>query len=429
MPLTPFQIVGIWLRGLLAIAILAGGAWLAYAWYSDSYVWVPDRVEVVGDRPAAGPDRADGPALVGARTVETGRRAFVYRPGLNRPTAELLGALALLTWGLAGGLIARGLARMRLKAGDDEPRRTREGAEVRRLTRPDGTELHVELYGPPDAPPIILTHGWGANATEWYYEKERLAGRFRVIVWDLAGLGLSRKPDDNDFSLDKMARDLEAVLGLAGDRRAVLLGHSIGGMILLTFCRLFPGTLGARVAGLVLVHTTYTDPIRTMKGASWKTKLEGPVVVPMLRLTIGLWPLVWVMNWLNYLNGNFHRQTHKDSFAGTETRGQLDFAAGFLPRARPDVLARGMFGMMHYDATATLPTIGVPTLVVAADGDVTCLPEASEAIALGVPGASIITLSPARHMGVVERNERFDEAVAEFAQSCLVPRSPGVAVV
>ncbi len=426
MPLMPFQVLGIWLRGLLAVAILAGGAWLAYAWYQDAYVWVLDAVEVVGGPPRPG---QAGPALVAAQTVAPRHWEYRYRPGFNRPTAELLGALALLTWGLAGGLIARGLARLTLKEGSDNPRRTREGAEVRRIERPDGTELNVELYGPPDAPPIVLTHGWGADATEWYYEKKRLAGRFRLIVWDLAGLGLSKGPDDNDFSLEKMARDLDAVLELAGGRPAVLLGHSIGGMILLTYCRLFPAALGSRVAGLVLVHTTYTDPIKTMKGASWKTKLEGPVVTPVLHMTIALWPVVWLMNWLNWLNGGFHRQTGKDAFAGTETRGQLDFAAGFLPRARPDVLARGMFGMMHYDATATLPTIGVPTLVVAADGDVTCVPEASETIALGTPGASIVTLSPARHMGVIERNEEFDAAVAEFADACLASRAPGAVVV
>ncbi len=424
MPLIPFQALGLWLRGLLAIAILAGGSWLAYAWYREAYVWVPDVVHPEG----LPPDPAPVPALMGAETVTPGHWEFRYRPGLNLPTAELLGAISLLTWGLAGGLIARGVARLRLPEGKDEPRRTREGAEVRTIRRPDGTELHVELYGPADAPPIVLTHGWGADATEWYYEKKRLAGPFRLIAWDLAGLGLSKKPDDNDFSLEKMARDLDAVLELAGGRPAVLLGHSIGGMILLTYCRLFPTALGTRVAGLVLAHTTYTDPMRTTKGAAWKTKLEGPVLVPALRVMIGLWPVVWAMNWLSYLNGSFHRSTAKQSFAGTETRGQLDFAAGFLPRARPDVLARGMFGMIHFDEAATLPTIAVPTLVIAGDLDITCKPEASETMALGIPGASIVTLSPARHMGVIERNEEFDAAVAEFAGAC-TSRAPGAVVV
>ena len=42
-----------------------------------------------------------------------------------------------------------------------------------------------------------------------------------------------------------------------------LLGHSIGGMIVLTFCRQFPKALGTTVNSLTLVHTTYTNPLRT----------------------------------------------------------------------------------------------------------------------------------------------------------------------
>jgi hypothetical protein len=44
-----------------------------------------------------------------------------------------------------------------------------------------------------DAPPIILTHGWSANSTEWDYLKKELADDFRLIVWDLPGLGLSKQ--------------------------------------------------------------------------------------------------------------------------------------------------------------------------------------------------------------------------------------------
>jgi pimeloyl-ACP methyl ester carboxylesterase len=49
-------------------------------------------------------------------------------------------------------------------------------------------ELRVESYGRPDAPPIILTNGWGANSTEWDYLKKELADDFRLIVWDYLAL-------------------------------------------------------------------------------------------------------------------------------------------------------------------------------------------------------------------------------------------------
>lgn len=318
---------------------------------------------------------------------------------------------------VAGRLILQGISTIALKPGD-APDTTR-GGEVRRVKRPGGAELNVEMYGPADAPPIVLTHGWGADATEWSYLKRDLAGRFRLIAWDLPGLGLSKKPDDNDYRLETLARHLDAVVDLAGGRPVVLLGHSIGGMINLTYARIFPEALGSRVAGLAIVHSTYTNPVRTVKFAPIATALEGPLLVPLLHLTIALWPLVWLMNWLSYFNGSFHQQSHTGAYSGGETKGQLDFAAGFIPRARPDVVARGMFGMLAYDATAVPPTLTLPTLVVAADLDSTCLPEASERIAREAPGATLVTLAPARHMGLIEHHDRFATIVADFAGTCL----------
>jgi pimeloyl-ACP methyl ester carboxylesterase len=455
----PFNILGMWSRGLLSIAIVAGGIYLLYRWYDDSHVVEQAPVAVATDEVRA-EDVAPGverrPALTGV-TVP-GRRAFRFDPGWNRPTLELAAALTLLVWATGGRLIGHGLSMLTLRSGtspsspgsartrtadmkveskknrrqkarrqkqgtliipesDEDPSGDRTG-EVHMIRRPDGSELRVECYGRPDSPPIVWTHGWGANCTEWFYQKRYLAERFRLIVWDEPGLGLSKKPDNNDYRLENFAADLDAVLALAGGQPAVLVGHSIGGMTTLTFCKEYPQALGTRVAGLVLVHTTYTNPVRTTQMAGLYTAIEKPVLIPLMYLTIGLWPLVWLMNWMSYFNGSAHRSTHKSSFSGNETRGQLDFAARFMPHGRPDVLARGMLGMIAYDATDTLPLINVPTLVVVGDEDTTTEPEAGEFMVKHVPGARLVTLSPAKHMGLIEHHDRFDRLVAEFAERC-----------
>ena len=275
--------------------------------------------------------------------------------------------------------------------------------------------MQIEFYGPEDGTPIVLTHGWGLDSREWNYLKRDLSDRFRLIVWDEPGLGKSTPPTNRDYSLENLARDLEAVLALAGDKPAILLGHSIGGMITLTFCRLFPSALGSRVMGLVLTHTTPTNPVRTTSGAAFYTAIEKPVLMPLMYLTIALSPLVWLMNWLSYLNGSAHLMNKLSSFGGTETWEQIDFATKFQPQASPAVLARGMLGMMRYDATKTLAAISVPTLVVAGDRDSTTKPEASERICASVPGARLITLTPAKHLGLIEHHTRYAEVVGEFA--------------
>jgi pimeloyl-ACP methyl ester carboxylesterase len=263
------------------------------------------------------------------------------------------------------------------------------------------------------------------DSTEWYYVKARLAESHRLIVWDLPGLGLSKGPRDADWSLEKMARDLDAVLELADNRPAILVGHSIGGMISLTHLRLFPEAMGTRVAGLGLVHTTYTNPVKTAALAPLYSAIQKPIIEPLLRLTIALAPLVWLMNWLSYLNGSLHRSSEKSGFTGRETREQLEFVTRYSLEAWPAVLARGMFGMLRYDATEILPSIRIPTLVIAGDQDRECTPEASRTMAQTIPGASLEVLSPARHMGHFEHNGRFVEVLDRFIRSC---RHEGIGV-
>src|SRR5258708_35928602 len=202
---------------------------------------------------------------------------------------------------------------------DALPKRSRQAAREHRLTRPDGSELRIECYGREDAPPIILTHGWGANSTEWDYLKKELSDEFRLIVWDLPGLGRSTRPTNRDYSLENLSRHLEAVLALAGDQPAILLGHSIGGMITLTFCRLFPKALGDRVRAIALVQTTYTNPVRTTNMAGLFTTLERPVIVPLLHLTIWMSPLIWLGNVMSYLNGSALLSTKSSSCKCSES--------------------------------------------------------------------------------------------------------------
>jgi pimeloyl-ACP methyl ester carboxylesterase len=367
MPFMPLSILLGWLTGLLSLVLVGGGLYLIWAWY-------------VG-------------AVIG--------------------TGYLVGGLLMLLWTFAG----RQIVLLFHPPGADEPKALRNGS-VQRVARPEGSELQVELYGPPDAPPIVMIHGWGTNSTEWYYVKRQLADRFRLIVWDLPGLGESRQPHDNDYRPEKLARDLEAVLALAGNRPAILLGHSIGGMITLTFCRLFPQELGRRVAGLVLVDTTYTNPVRTTTFSGFFRAVQKPLLEPLLHLSVWLSPIVWLMNWLSYLNGTAHITALLTGFAGQETRGQLDFATRFTPMASPAVLARGGLAALKYDETATLGAIGVPVLVITGDLDRVTIPEANAHINEAVPRGRLLKLRPGGHMALLEQNERFAEAVAQFGVRC-----------
>jgi pimeloyl-ACP methyl ester carboxylesterase len=387
----PFQILGMWLRGLLSIALLIGGPYLVHRWYERAHV---ERVDESG----------------------TVRREFAPNWGFNSQTAVLAVGVAATVWAIPKGPIS--LTRLRRPRGNDEPKRIHPG-EVREVLRPDGTKLRVEMYGPAAGPIVVLTHGWGADSTLWFYSKKRLNG-CRVVVWDLPGAGLSDRAANNDYSVDRMASDLDAVIReVAGDRPVVLVGHSIGGMISLKFLEDNREAMHTRVAGLVLLHTTYTNPVRTTRWAEIHTSLQKPLYEPLMYLTIAISPLVWAMNWLGYINGSTHRAQHRTGFSGRETRGQLDFVASFGPRVSPAVLARGMLGMFRFDASAALAEITVPTLVIPGDRDKLTTPQASQQMAERIPGATLHALSPARHQGMIEHHETFDQTLAAFVRRCI----------
>ncbi|MFC9891782.1 alpha/beta fold hydrolase [Streptomyces pilosus] len=105
-------------------------------------------------------------------------------------------------------------------------------APARELTAvsADGTRLHVEVHGPERAPAVVLAHGWTCSTAFWAAQIRELSADHRVIAYDQRGHG--RTPASPACTTDALADDLEAVLTttLVPGERAVIAGHSMGGM-------------------------------------------------------------------------------------------------------------------------------------------------------------------------------------------------------
>ncbi|MER6343472.1 alpha/beta fold hydrolase [Streptomyces sp. NPDC001595] len=105
-------------------------------------------------------------------------------------------------------------------------------APARELTvvSADGARLHVEVHGPKDAPAVVLIHGWTCSTAFWAAQLRALAADHKVVAYDQRGHG--RSPVSRACSTEALADDLDAVLAatLAPGEKAVLVGHSMGGM-------------------------------------------------------------------------------------------------------------------------------------------------------------------------------------------------------
>lgn len=324
--------------------------------------------------------------------------------------------LALLAWSFLGKAIVVPL----LARGDKDATKADRG-QGRTLKGVGGASLYVETLGAEDAPPIVMTHGWSLDSTIWHYAKRDLARRFRVIVWDLPGLGKSKPA--GEISLKNFAEDLRTVMGEAGGKPVVLVGHSIGGMTIQTLARDHPELFGREVAGVVLLNTTYTNPLKTMVLSGLAQALR-PVIELFCRLTIALQPLAWAGAWQSYFSGSAH-MANRFGFGDYVTRSQLEHTTLLATRNPPGVSAKGNIAMFHWDATSAAAQLNCPVLVIGGDKDILTKLEANKAIAARAPKARLQVVEDVNHMGFLERADIYDVAIAEFAAS-VQPAAAGV---
>ncbi|WP_371791884.1 alpha/beta hydrolase [Streptomyces sp. NBC_01471] len=175
----------------------------------------------------------------------------------------------------------------------------------------DGARIHVEVYGPEGAPAVVLSHGWTCSTRFWDAQISELAADHKVVVYDQRGHGRTPAAGLRGCTTDLLADDLEAVLAatLAPGERAVLGGHSMGGMTMMaaagrpvfrehaaavllcstgssrliaesTVLPLRPGRLRTRLTGAVLGARAPLGPVTPVSKRILKYATMGPGSAP-----------------------------------------------------------------------------------------------------------------------------------------------------
>jgi pimeloyl-ACP methyl ester carboxylesterase len=115
----------------------------------------------------------------------------------------------------------------------------------------DGTEIVYDTRGKGELA-LVFVHGWCGDRSFWKEQLDVFAEKRRVVALDLAGHGASGK-DREEWSMDAFAGDVEAVMKAADVKRAILVGHSMGGPVSLLAAKRMPDRVAA-VVGVDTIH-------------------------------------------------------------------------------------------------------------------------------------------------------------------------------
>lgn len=251
----------------------------------------------------------------------------------------------------------------------------------------DGIHLNYELAGSGDY--LTLIHGMGADHTTWPDQVRGFSDRYKVLTVDVRGFGQSDKPP-GPYSVKMFSDDLYGLFRALGVERIILAGHSMGGMIAMTFALDHPEMLTA----LILVDTSPAmapEMVSVMEDSARMAETQGLELV---------------------VDASMER-----SFAPDFAKRQPEvFAYQRELRLRNDPIAYAAAyrAIVQFNLTAELGHIGCPTLIIVGDQDMPTPLDAARVLNDGIPASRLRVIKGSGHNTMLEQPEEFNAAVKLF---------------
>lgn len=250
----------------------------------------------------------------------------------------------------------------------------------------DGARLYVEEQGSGD--PIVLIHGLGSSARDWFAQVPHLAERYRVLTLDLRGHGRSDKPSE-PYSIAQFARDVAVVLRKKDAVPAHVVGLSMGGMVAIQLAADAP----ALVRSLVVVNSAVDVRLKTWRDVWFYVSRRYAVKMLGMRRVGKL-----------IANRLFVRPE--------EERIRREFVERWSQNDKAAYL-RSVDAIMGWSVHDRLASIDVPALLVSSEHDYTPVSAKNLTVAR-MPRAELAVVEGARHALPVERPDTFNTLLDDF---------------
>lgn len=253
----------------------------------------------------------------------------------------------------------------------------------------NGVVLHVQDLGPAEKPALVFSNSLGTDFRIWTDVAGRLADRFRIVLYDKRGHGLS-ETGEPPYSIAEHVADLAALLDDLAIEGAVVCGLSVGGLIA-------QGLYASRpelVSALVLCDTAH----KIGSAELWNTRMaaiEKGGIASIAEAILERW---------------FSRALREDdpvALAGWRAMLTRTPQAGYLGTCA---------AIRDADFTEEAGRIAVPALCLVGAEDGATPPDLVRALADLVPGARYEVIEGAGHLPCIERPSAVAELVEAFIE-------------
>ncbi|MDP1793472.1 MAG: alpha/beta hydrolase [Acidimicrobiales bacterium] len=267
------------------------------------------------------------------------------------------------------------------------------------VTVDDGATIHGVEIG--EGRPIVLLHGVTLSVATWPYQLRKLSEDYRVIALDARGHG-DTECNIAGATMGRLASDVAQVMSHLDLRDAIVVGHSMGGMMTQQMCLDFPDLAKDRIAGTILLSTAAAPAAsfpggprlgRQMRGGRYAGK--GRTVPPaeigyaLARLALG---------------------AHPDPRFVAHTR---DMSGAVPAHIAGEVLPF----VVGFDVRSRLKDYPVPALVISGSRDLLTPPRAGKDLATRIPNAQFEVVPGGGHMLMMERAGWLNERIDKFARN------------
>jgi 3-oxoadipate enol-lactonase len=253
----------------------------------------------------------------------------------------------------------------------------------------DDCVIHVEVTGPQRAPALMLSNSLGTDLHMWDEQVEPFAQHFRLVRYDRRGHGKSSVPKP-PYSMERLGRDVLAVLDKLGIEKINWCGLSMGGMV----GQWLGGNAANRIDRLLLSNTACYYPDK----AVWADRIKFAET-----------------NGIAALAGPTMERWFRKEFRERSPDAIARMTEMFLRTNLEGYLGCCM-AIRDMDHRPLLAKITAPTLVIAGNDDPATPLEGNEFIRAHIPGAKIAVLEAA-HISNVEQPKAYADTVLGFLRN------------